>query len=59
MVFYYKVLYNKERDDKYINAVLEFEKEFPNFKENGEKLLKIREKYLYLASLCYRFEGVR
>ena len=43
-----KVLYNKERDDKYINAVLEFEKEFPNFKENGEKLLKIREKYLYL-----------
>ena len=46
----YKVLYNKERDDKYINAVLEFEKEFPNFKENGEKLLKIREKYLYLLN---------
>ena len=45
-----KVLYNKERDDKYINAVLEFEKEFPNFKENGEKLLKIREKYLYLLN---------
>jgi len=46
----YKVLYNKERDDKYINAVLEFEKEFPDFKENGEKLLKIREKYLYLLN---------
>ena len=46
----YKVLYNKERDDKYINAVLEFEKEFPNFKKNGEKLLKIREKYLYLLN---------
>ena len=46
----YKVLYNKERDDKYINAVLEFEKEFPNFKENGENLLKIREKYLYLLN---------
>ena len=46
----YKELYNKERDDKYINAVLEFEKEFPNFKENGEKLLKIREKYLYLLN---------
>ena len=45
-----KVLYNKERDDKYINVVLEFEKEFPNFKENGEKLLKIREKYLYLLN---------
>lgn len=45
-----KVLYNKERDDKYINAVLKFEKEFPNFKENGEKLLKIREKYLYLLN---------
>ena len=45
-----KVLYNKERDDKYINAVLEFEKEFSNFKENGEKLLKIREKYLYLLN---------
>ena len=45
-----KVLYNKERDDKYINALLEFEKEFPNFKENGEKLLKIREKYLYLLN---------
>lgn len=45
-----KVLYNKERDDKYINAVLEFEKEFPNFKENGENLLKIREKYLYLLN---------
>ncbi len=46
----FKVLYNKERDDKYINAVLEFEKEFPNFKENGENLLKIREKYLYLLN---------
>ena len=46
----YKVLYNKERDDKYINAVLEFKKEFPNFKENGENLLKIREKYLYLLN---------
>lgn len=45
-----KVLYNKERDDKYINAVLEFEKEFSNFKENGENLLKIREKYLYLLN---------
>jgi len=45
-----KVSYNKERDDKYINAVLEFEKEFPNFKENGENLLKIREKYLYLLN---------
>ena len=45
-----KVLYNKERDDKYINVVLEFEKEFPNFKENGEKLLKIGEKYLYLLN---------
>lgn len=46
----FKVLYNKERDDKYINAVLEFKKEFPNFKENGENLLKIREKYLYLLN---------
>ena len=45
-----KVLYNKERDDKYINSVLEFGEEFPNFNENGEKLLKIREKYLYLLN---------